>query len=409
MEMDADGNGMELGLFYDYDACEECGTCLYRCQVMGLTPAEARDEIKRLRAGERPRFIDSRCASCYSCDLFCPNGCSPYGLILYRWYQRYLDKGMPVRAQLAMPLEEVNFNTIARRHHTARERELVARWQENASSPEAVAAAGGTVLYAGCNAQIFPSLLDTPMMRDFTIIGARELCCGELYFRLGIMDVVERQARVLEERFRYLGIKRMYVFCTAGFNILSNVLPRCFGARFDFEILYFYDWLLERVDAGEAVFGRPWKGSAVVQESCHAKVLGRRYAEVPRELMRRAGLEVVEMAHARELSVCCGAACGARGYNPFDMGFQSLRQWKEARESGADCMVAYCATCLLLLLMGRMIRPTRMPLYHLMEVLMQAAGEEPVHDLVASRARNIFAHIMVRGAPRMVSPKRVRL
>jgi len=407
--MDADGNGMELGLFYDYDACEECGTCLYRCQVMGLTPAEARDEIKRLRAGERPRFIDSRCASCYSCDLFCPNGCSPYGLILYRWYQRYLDKGMPVRAQLAMPLENVNFNTIARRHHTVRERELVARWEENASSPEAVAAAGGTVLYAGCNTQIFPCLLDTPMMRDFTIIGARELCCGELYFRLGIMDVVERQARVLEERFRYLGIKRMYVFCTAGFNILSNVLPRCFGARFDFEILYFYDWLLERVDAGEAVFGHPWKGSAVVQESCHAKVLGRRYAEVPRELMRRAGLEVVEMAHARELSVCCGAACGARGYNPFDMGFQSLRQWKEARESGADCMVAYCATCLLLLLMGRMIHPTRMPLYHLMEVLMQAAGEEPVHDLVASRARNIFAHIMVRGAPRMVSPKRVRL
>jgi len=409
MEMDADGNGLELGLFYDYDACEECGTCLYRCQVMGLTPAEARDEIKRLRAGERPRFIDSRCASCYSCDLFCPNGCSPYGLILYRWYQRYLDKGMPVRAQLAMPLENVNFNTIARRHHTVRERELVARWEENASSPEAVAAAGGTVLYAGCNTQIFPCLLDTPMMRDFTIIGARELCCGELYFRLGIMDVVERQARVLEERFRYLGIKRMYVFCTAGFNILSNVLPRCFGARFDFEILYFYDWLLERVDAGEAVFGHPWKGSAVVQESCHAKVLGRRYAEVPRELMRRAGLEVVEMAHARELSVCCGAACGARGYNPFDMGFQSLRQWKEARESGADCMVAYCATCLLLLLMGRMIHPTRMPLYHLMEVLMQAAGEEPVHDLVASRARNIFAHIMVRGAPRMVSPKRVRL
>ena len=407
--MDADGNGLELGLFYDYDACEECGTCLYRCQVMGLTPAEARDEIKRLRAGERPRFIDSRCASCYSCDLFCPNGCSPYGLILYRWYQRYLDKGMPVRAQLAMPLENVNFNTIARRHHTVRERELVARWEENASSPEAVAAAGGTVLYAGCNTQIFPCLLDTPMMRDFTIIGARELCCGELYFRLGIMDVVERQARVLEERFRYLGIKRMYVFCTAGFNILSNVLPRCFGARFDFEILYFYDWLLERVDAGEAVFGHPWKGSAVVQESCHAKVLGRRYAEVPRELMRRAGLEVVEMAHARELSVCCGAACGARGYNPFDMGFQSLRQWKEARESGADCMVAYCATCLLLLLMGRMIHPTRMPLYHLMEVLMQAAGEEPVHDLVASRARNIFAHIMVRGAPRMVSPKRVRL
>jgi ferredoxin len=407
--MDTGANGLELSLFYDYDRCEECGDCLYRCQVMGLTRGEAQDEIRRLRAGERTRFIDSRCASCYSCNLFCPNDCSPYGLILYRWYQRYQNKGLPVRAQLAMPLEDVNFNTIARQHHTARERELVAGWEENASSPEAVAAAGGTVLYAGCNAQIFPCLLDTSMIDDFTVIGAQELCCGELYFRLGIMDVVARQARVLEERFRRLGIKRMYVFCTAGFNILSNILPRYFGARFDFEILYFYDWLLQRVDAGGTTFGHPWKGSAVVQESCHAKVLGRRYADVPRELMRRAGLEVMEMAHARELSVCCGAACGARGYNPIAMGLQSLRQWKEARESGADRMVAYCATCLLLLHMGRIIRPTRIPLYHLMEVLMQAAGEESNHELVVSRARYIFTHIMAKGAPRMISPKRVRL
>ena len=407
--MSGDGGDLELNLFYDYDACQECGTCLYRCQVMGLSAQEAVDEIKRLRSGEKARFVDSRCASCYSCNLFCPNGCSPYGLILYRWYQRYLERGLPVRAQLAMPLEETNFNTIARRHHTPRERELVESWERNASSAEAVAAAGGTVLYAGCNAQIFPCLLDTPMLRDFTVIGAQELCCGELYFRLGIMDVVQRQARVLEERFRRLGVRRMYVFCTAGFNILSNVLPRYFGARFDFEILYFYDWLLEQVAGGATALDHAWKGSAVVQESCHAKVLGRRYADVPRELMRRAGLEVVEMAHARELSVCCGAACGARGYNPLDMGFQALKQWKEARESGADRMVAYCATCLLILYMGRMIRPTRMPLYHLMEVLMQAAGEEPPHALVSSRARYIFTHIMALGAPRMLSPKRVRL
>lgn len=400
---------LELSLFYDADACQECGTCLYRCQVMGLSPGEARDEIRRLRAGEKPRFIDSRCASCYSCNVFCPNDCNPYGLILYRWYERYRERGLPVRAQLAMPLEEVNFNAMARAHHSARERELVREWEENASSPTAVAAAGGTVLYAGCNAQIFPCLLDTPMLGDLTVIGAQELCCGELYYRLGIMDVVQRQARVLEERFRRLGVKKMYVFCTAGFNILTNVLPRHFGARFDFEILYLYDWLLARVDAGDVELGRPWTGSAVVQESCHAKVLGRRYSDVPRELMRRAGLEVTEMAQARELSVCCGAACGARGYNPIDMGLQSMRQWKEARRSGADCMVSYCSTCLLLLHMGRIIRPTRMPLYHLMEVLIHAAGEESPHDLVASRARYIFTHIMARGVPRMISSKRVRL
>jgi hypothetical protein len=86
-----------------------------------------------------------------------------------------------------------------------------------------------------------------------------------------------------------------------------------------------------------------------------------------------------------------------------------MRQWGEARDSGAERLVAYCATCLLLLHMGRIIRPTRMPLYHLMEVLMQAAGEESPHQIVASRARYIFTHIMAKGIPRMLSPKRVKL
>jgi len=407
--MNDSGQKLELSHFYDFDACEECGTCLYRCQVMGLTPQQAREEILRLRAGDKPHYINSRCASCFSCELFCPNDCNPYGLILYRWYQRYLEKGLPVRAQLAMPLEEINFNTMARQHHTPRERELVEEWERNADSPQVVTDCGGTVLYAGCNAQIFPCLLDTPLLDGLTVIGAQELCCGELYFRLGLMDVVQRQVRRLEERFKRLGIRRMYVFCMAGFNNLTNVLPRHFGASFDFDIIYLGDWLLEKVDAGEIVFDMPWKGTASVQESCHAKVLGRRYQDVPRELMRRAGLEVREMAHSRELSVCCGAACGARSYNPLDMGIQSLRQWGEARESGAERLVAYCATCLLLLHMGRIIHPTRMPLYHLMEVLMQAAGEESPHQLVASRARYIFTHIMAKGIPRMLSPKRVKL
>ncbi|MFW6113658.1 MAG: (Fe-S)-binding protein [Actinomycetota bacterium] len=407
--MQQEDNGLELSMFYDYDACRECGMCLYRCPVMGLDLEEARAEIKRLRAGDEPRYINSRCASCFSCNVFCPNDCSPYGLILYRWYQRYRRQGLPVRAQLAMPLEEVNFNSMAREHHTPREREMVGEWEGNANSPQAVADSGGTVLYAGCNAQIFPCLLDTSLLDGMAIIGAQELCCGELYFRLGLMDVVRRQVRKLEERFRWLGVRRMYVYCMAGYNNLANVLPRYFGADFDFEIIYLGDWLMQRLEEGGIAFEHAWGATSSVQDSCHAKVLGRRMQDVPRELMKRAGLQIEEMAHSRERSVCCGAACGARAYNPVHMGLQSLRQWREARDSGADMLVAYCATCLLLLHMGRIIRATRMPLYHIMEILMRASGESPPHELVASRSRYIFTRIMAKGAPRMLSRKKVRL
>ncbi len=393
--------------FFASERCDECGMCLYRCPTLRLSLPEARAEVGRLLRGEPARFIDGRCASCYSCSTWCPRDCNPYGLIIYRWYERYLRRGLPVRALLAMPLEEVNNTSIAMRHHTPRERRLVEEWKRTANDPERVAAAGGEVVFAGCNARMYPCLLDTSLLEGMAVLGERELCCGEVYYRLGLFDPVRRQVPVLEERFRRLGVKRMVFFCAACYNVITNVLPRHFGARFDFETEYLGERLLGRVERGELEFAPLEARRAVVSDACHAKVLGREFMEAPRSLLRAMGLETVEMPHSREQSVCCGAACGARGYNPVDMGLQALKQWDEARASGADLLVAYCATCLLLLSIGRLMRPTRMPLRHLMELAMESVGEEPPHDLIARRARFVFTRIMARGIPRMLSARRV--
>jgi len=406
--MAAEG-GPRLEDFYAAERCEECGMCLFRCPTLDLTMGEAREELRRLRRGEPTPFIDGRCASCFSCDTWCPNRCGPYGLILYRWYERYRREGLPVRALPAMPLGEGNTTDMAMRHHTPRERDMVEQWRRNAREPGRVAERGGTALYAGCNAIMFPSLLDTSLLEGLAVLGEKELCCGEVYFRLGLLDVVERQARVLEERFRQLGVRRMVVFCSAGYNMLSRVLPDRFGARFDFEVKYLGDYLLEKVERGVVELGRLDPLRVAVSDTCHAKVLGRDFLEIPRRLLAAMGLEVAEMPHSREYSVCCGAACGARNCNPLDMGRQALAQWEEARRSGAVALVAYCATCLLLLHVGRTLRPRRMPLFHLMELLMRSVGEEPPHRLVAQRSRRVLAGALTAGAPLMLSRRRVRL
>ncbi len=401
--------GFRPDSFYAFDRCEECGMCLFRCPSLGLTLQRAREEMRRLRLGEPAHLIDRRCASCFSCNTWCPNGCDPYGLILYRWFERYRRIGLPVRALPAMPLEKGNTTDMAMRRHTPRERDMVEEWRRNARDPGRVEEAGGTVLYAGCNALMFPSLLDTSLLGGLTVMGEKELCCGEVYFRLGLFDVVERQARVLEERFRRLGVRKLVVFCSAGYNMLSDILPRLFGARFDFRTEYLGDYLLRRIKSGELTMGRLEGLRAAVSDTCHGKVLGRRFLEVPRRLLNEIGLEVAEMPRSREYSVCCGAACGARRCSPLDMGRQALAQWEEARRSGADMLVTYCATCLLLLHIGRTLRPERLPLFHLMELLMESVGEEPPHRLLARRARGVFAGAMAAGAPLMLSRRRARL
>ena len=47
--MDTVEGRLELPLFYDFDTCQECGTCLYRCQVMGLTPEQAITVVETAR------------------------------------------------------------------------------------------------------------------------------------------------------------------------------------------------------------------------------------------------------------------------------------------------------------------------------------------------------------------------
>ncbi len=394
--------------FFDIGSCEACGTCLYRCPTLGLNQKEAKEEIERLIAGEPARRVFRRCASCYSCDTWCPHDCHPYGLILYRWYERYLRRGMPVRALLAMPLEDFNFTHIARENYTPREREMVGEWERNAADEVRIRESEGEVLFAGCNARIFPALLDTSVIGDLPIIGGQELCCAEMYYRVGVFPPVRRQMRALEERYRRLGVRKMIFFCAACYNMLTNVLPVRFGADFSFETEYLGDWLHRRIERGELSLSPLEPKKVTIQEPCHAKVLGREFMDIPRRLLKEMGQGVVEMKYSKEYSICCGAACGARGFNPLDMGAQAMEEWRMARRSGADALVAYCATCLLMLHIGKMFRPTSMPLYHLMELIMQAVGEETPHDLIQRRARYLALHILAKGFPRMLSPKRVK-
>lgn len=51
------------------------------------------------------------------------------------------------------------------------------------------------VLYPGCNALTLPHLLDASFLQDVVISGDFDLCCGEMYFHMGLFDVVREAAR----------------------------------------------------------------------------------------------------------------------------------------------------------------------------------------------------------------------
>lgn len=390
-----------LADFFETNSCDLCGECLRLCPELGRRLTDPVATFKRLLSGDDAPEVLSRCSSCMSCNTVCPRDCNPYGLILYRWSERARAGGVPLRASLVMPLEPGNAWHRVMDGLPSDERDLLREWSD-LERPELT----GRALFAGCNLQIMPYLSRSRMFEGLPFFGRTDLCCGEVYYRMGVLDRVSSHAAELERALGDLGITEMVAYCQACYNMFANVLPARFGARFPFEVTYFGDELAAKVLSGELDVRDKLKGLKVtVQDPCHSKLLGREFQERPRRMLEHMGCEVVEMRHCFEMSLCCGLGHGAPRYSPLDMTRGVVQRLREARATGADYLVVYCNSCDLLFSTGTQLTPFRIPVFHLNELVAKALGEEiPRRNL--SRARAMVGQLFFRGAPKLVSRKR---
>ena len=387
--------------FFCAERCDLCGDCLSGCPEFGDDIVDASGTIERLIDGQYVREVLERCSSCMSCNIICPYECNPYGLILYRWHERSREKGLPLRASLVMPLEPGNAWHRVMEGLTGREKLLLDKWADLARED-----IKGRALFAGCNLQIMPYLTESAIFEGFPIYGRPDLCCGEVYYRMGSFDKIDSVVTHLEQVYRELGINEVVAYCQACFNMLKNILPRYFDADFPFDVSYFGDLLAERILSGELPVAGKLKGLKVtVQDPCHSKLLGKEFQDRPRRVLEHLGCEVKEMAHTREMSLCCGLGHGAARFNPMDMARGIVRRLREARATGAEYLVVYCNSCDLLFSVGTQLTPFIIPVYHLNELVAKALGQElPRRNL--NRARSMTKELFVKGAPKLLSRKR---
>lgn len=339
-----------------------------------------------------------------TCSTACRRGCNPYGLILYRWFERGRFDGYPVRASLVMPLEPGNAWHRVMERLPSTERSKLDEWAD-LSRPEL----SGKALFAGCNLQIFPYMSDSSLFEGLAIYGRPDLCCGEVYYRMGAFDRVESQARQLEKVYKDMELTEVVAHCQACYNVLSNILPTRFGARFPFKVSYFGDFVASGVLSSEIPVAGRLKGMRVtLQDPCHAKVLGRDFMDRPRRVLENMGCEVVEMRHSRECSLCCGLGHGAARHNPFDMARGVINRLREARATGAQTLVVYCNSCDLLFSAGTQLTPFIIPVRHLNELISEALGEN-LPRMHLARARSMALELFFKGAPKVLSRKRFNM
>ena len=358
----------------EFDTCLRCGECLKNCPVLHYPEEKAIAEITKLRNWDDSEVLE-KCISCYSCNAFCPNGNHPYELILSHRYKKYLQtRKIPGRTKGALPLNKRNFLYFAKKKMSEYELSLLKKWEKNSHSD---LSGYDEVILAGCNFRIYPYILDSPIFGETPVIGADDLCCGEVYFRMGLFNIVEKIVPHIEKRYKQMRIKKLIVPCMAGFNMLKNVLPEEFGAKFDFEVEYGGEWILKKLERGEIEVKRKLNRTISIQESCHAKVLGEKYIEIPRKIIEKIGGKIREIPHWGKNAICCGAADGIRNYNPIDILRGAFRELSEAKSVKTEIFSPYCATCLLILSTGKLFYPASFQIEHLYELVHYAAGYNP--------------------------------
>ena len=179
---------------------------------------------------------------------------------------------------------------------------------------------------------------------DFAVLGTEESCTGDAAKRAGNEFLFQMQAMMNIELLNGYEVKRIVTACPHSYNTLKNEYPELGGT---YEVLHHTQYLKELYDAGRIKIGRDtYKGTRITfHDPCY---LGRAndVYEVPRELLKLAGVELVEMKRNRRTSLCCGAG-GAQMFKEPEKGDMDINilRTEDALETSPKIIATGCPYC----------------------------------------------------------------
>jgi len=190
---------------------------------------------------------------------------------------------------------------------------------------------------------------------SFGTLGKREPCCGDIARRVGEDGLFEKQMEDCIELFRRYGIRDVVTSSPHCFHTFRNEYP-AFQAlkppeeQVEFRVRHYTELLRELVAAGSLKLEKPLNIKVTYHDPCY---LGRhnQIYDVPREVITAIpGVQMVEMAHNRADSLCCGGGGDRIWQEDLDADVKmSEIRIREAEDTGAEILITACPLCLIML------------------------------------------------------------
>lgn len=370
------------------DACTRCGRCVEVCPSAGAGesfaprdfilwakenafskygPLKQVGALKGLyeRVGNREnRFEDERiwnCTTCMACLEVCPVYVGTPDIIRVA-RSKVVEEGTRMPSLLSQSLKNVyKYNNPW--EATKKKR---AKWSGDMAIPDLTKVKEKVDLcyFVGCTtsmdiraqnlARSFVKILERAKI-SFGTLGKKEPCCGDIARRAGEDGLFEMKREDCLDLFQKYGIHEVVTSSPHCFHTFSKEYPKgqdrdLSGEQDLFRPRHYTQFLKELLDQGRLSFDKKLSLKLTYHDPCY---LGRhnRIFDAPRELIRAIpGVELVEMQHHRENSLCCGGGGDRMWQEDMDADPKmSEIRIREAEAVGAEVIVTACPLCLIML------------------------------------------------------------
>lgn len=292
------------------------------------------------------------CTACGACIDICPVGNEPMRDILeIRRHLVLMQNTFPEQLQAAYRGMERSGNPW----NIAPEERLV--WAEGLNVPTVedveqpdllwwVGCAPATDPRAQQTARAFARILNAAGV-NYAVLGRRERCTGDSARRSGNEYLFYELASANVELLNSVAPERIVSTCPHCVHTLKNEYPSLGGT---YQVIHHSELLQELMQSGELEIGLDaGAGEVTLHDPCYlARMNG--VVDAPRETLRLAGIELVEMPRNRAKSFCCGAG-GSQMWKEEEHGEErvSVNRMREARETSASSLAVGCPFCLIML------------------------------------------------------------
>ncbi|MBI2917744.1 MAG: (Fe-S)-binding protein [Chloroflexi bacterium] len=326
--------------------CYQCGLCDAVCPWNRVSTFSMRSIVRQSTFGLAEVESEDiwRCTTCAKCPQRCPRGVETVevGIALRR-----IASGAGI---VPAPVRIVGASLAAEGNPLGEERKKRSDWATGL--PVNAFTEQTEILYFPCCYLSYDPRLQKVAAATAAILNKAGVdfgilestgCCGESIRKTGHEGLFKRLARDNIVAFVENGVKKVLVSSPHCYHAIKNEYSEF---KVNFEVVHISQYLFQLINEGRLEPARAYGKKVAYHDPCY---LGRHNGiyDEPREVLGKIpGLELVEMADAREDSLCCGGGGGRIWMDtPRGERLSGLRL-EQAIESGADVLATACPYCI---------------------------------------------------------------